>query len=99
MNSTVQIYEFMGCVYAGIIMGVIYAILDYIKGNKDGAVITAIFDAVFLVICTAIAAVSLYYLTYGRVSLYHFIAFPTGIFLYVKCIHNPVSRVLRKKDK
>ena len=88
MNSTVQIYEFMGCIYAGIIMGAVYGVLDFIRilsGKKR--ILTVLLDALFLIICTVIACVCMYYLTYGRIALYHFFGFIIGILLYVKSIH------------
>lgn len=100
MNSTVQLYEFMGCIYAGLIMGIIYSVLDVIRiltGKR--AVVTVILDTLFLASATVIACVALYMLTYGRVALYHFLGFLTGILLYINDVHYLFLKIFSMKNK
>ena len=98
MNSTAQIYEFMGCIYAGLIMGIIYTPIDFLRritGAKP--FITVMLDALYVLICTVLACGAVFVLTYGRVAFYHFIGFFIGIFMYTRNTHALLCRLFVRR--
>lgn len=94
MNSAVQIYEFMGCIYAGIIMGIVYALFGLLRTPlRHSRVAIMLCDGAYLFVCFCIACIALYILTSGRVLMYHFIGFFTGALLYIRNTHMLFCRI------
>ena len=93
MNTSWQIYEIMGCIYAGLILGAVYAAFDFLRILcKFGKVMRAFSDIVYVLVCIVFSAFALYNLTYMRVALYHIISIIAGIFIYVGNVHKKIFR-------
>ncbi len=97
MTGSAQIYEFMGCVYAGLMMGLLYGIFDLICSPfRMHRIFTAVTDAIYVLLCICIACIALYRLTYLKVALYHYIGMLLGIFVYIVNTHYIVKKLLHR---
>lgn len=88
MNIISQPYEILGCVYFGIISGIVYGISDDLRRLLgSGVFMTCICDGLYVAVTFIGTVVFMYMLTYGRFEPYHLISILAGIFLYTRNVH------------
>ena len=99
MNTSWQIYEIMGCIYAGLILGAVYAAFDFLRIIcRFGKVMGFITDIIYVLVCIIFSAFALYNLTYMRVALYHVVSIIAGIFTYVGSVHRTGIILVRSEE-
>ena len=90
MDTTLlQPYQFLGAIYAGFIIGIVFSILRLFipvknPGSLSARVISALIDALFYVASTAIAAWSLLTFADGSLKLFMLITMALASLLCIK---------------
>lgn len=85
MYSTLnEIPVFLGCLYAGILIGIVYDLLRLLCFPFRSRVLSEVADGLFYCLACCIAAFALLVLNDGRVRFYALCGLLLGAFLYLR---------------
>jgi spore cortex biosynthesis protein YabQ len=92
-----QVYIFLITLYGGVLTGMIYDIYRGIRRvTKSGRWLTAMLDALFIIMLGLVVLAVLYFANAGQLRLYTFVGFALGFLLYMTGL-SPFLIFLAKK--
>lgn len=95
-----QIFEFLVCIYAGLLSGIIYDIFYAIKQFCGGKKFDIILDIVFFVVFALIYIFVSFIFEFPVFRLYMFLSAQLGLLMYIKSFHilfaNAVKKIYNK---
>ena len=92
MDTTLlQPFQFLGAVYAGFLIGIVFSVLRLFIPAKNPGPVSAriaagILDALFYVISTGIAAWALFLFADGRIKVFMLLTMALAAFICIKSI-------------
>ncbi|MEG1560657.1 MAG: spore cortex biosynthesis protein YabQ [Clostridia bacterium] len=83
-NTLMQVYEFLGALYGGILIGISYSTLKLPRIFTKDRIIGIVLDIIFVIIASAIAIFTFYIVTGGEIRMFLFFGLLMG-FVIEKC--------------